>query len=139
LRALASKLGAGLLAGIAGTAAITVSSTLEMRLRGRPPSRAPRDVAERVLGVEAKGDGVLLATVAHGATGIGLGVVGGLAGGSARTYLALGMLPELVLVPALSDVEPPWRWSADEHAISLIHHAAYAMAAGGVFSAASRG
>jgi hypothetical protein len=132
---LATRLGAGLLAGIAGTAAITASSTFEMRLRGREPSRAPRDVAERVLGVKAKGDGVLLATVAHGATGIGLGVVGALAGGSARTYLALGMLPELVLVPALSDVDPPWRWSAGEHAISLIHHAAYAVAAARTYNA----
>jgi hypothetical protein len=49
---LASAAGRGLLAGAIGTAAMTVSSTLEMKLRGRPSSSAPADAASKVLGVE---------------------------------------------------------------------------------------
>ena len=38
---LASSIGRGLVAGFAGTAAMTVSSTVEAKLRGRAPSSAP--------------------------------------------------------------------------------------------------
>ena len=38
---LATAVGRGLLAGFAGTAAMTVSSTLEARIRGRAASSAP--------------------------------------------------------------------------------------------------
>ena len=37
----ASSIGKGLVAGFVGTAAMTVSSTLEAKLRGRAPSTAP--------------------------------------------------------------------------------------------------
>ena len=35
---IAAKIGMGLFAGLAGTAAMTISSTIEMKLRQRPPS-----------------------------------------------------------------------------------------------------
>jgi hypothetical protein len=53
---LAADVGKGLFAGAAGTAAMTVSSTLEMKIRGRPPSSAPADAAAKVLGVEPRGE-----------------------------------------------------------------------------------
>src|SRR5437763_9318259 len=43
----------GLLAGFCGTAAMTLSSTLEEKLRGREPSTAPADAAAKVLGIRA--------------------------------------------------------------------------------------
>ena len=49
---LASTIGKGLVAGFAGTAAMTVSSTLEAKLRGRPGSSAPADAAAKVLGIQ---------------------------------------------------------------------------------------
>ena len=52
----AATIGKGLVAGLAGTAAITVSSTLEMKLRHRPPSEAPAKVGEKVLGVRPKNE-----------------------------------------------------------------------------------
>jgi hypothetical protein len=48
----AADFGKGLFAGVAGTAAMTVSSTLEMKLSGRPASQTPADAAEKVLQVE---------------------------------------------------------------------------------------
>jgi hypothetical protein len=48
----AAAFGKGLFAGATGTAAMTASSTLEMKLRGRGASSAPADAASKVLGVE---------------------------------------------------------------------------------------
>ena len=48
----AADFGKGLFAGVAGTAAMTVSSTLEMKLSGRPASQTPAEAAEKVLQVE---------------------------------------------------------------------------------------
>jgi SAM-dependent methyltransferase len=48
---LASNIGKGIVAGFAGTAAMTVSSTLEQHLRGRAASTAPADATAKVLGI----------------------------------------------------------------------------------------
>ncbi len=47
----AARVGKGLFAGAAGTTAMTVSSTLEMKIRGRQGSSAPAQAAAKVLGV----------------------------------------------------------------------------------------
>lgn len=49
---LASDFGKGLFAGAAGTAAMTVTSTLEMKLSGRGASDTPAQAAEAVLSPE---------------------------------------------------------------------------------------
>ncbi len=46
----ASTLGKGLFVGAADTAVMTLSSTMEMKLRGRSASSAPADPAAKVLG-----------------------------------------------------------------------------------------
>jgi hypothetical protein len=48
----ATAFGKGIFAGVAGTAAMTLSSTIEMKLRGRAASSAPAQAAAKVLGVE---------------------------------------------------------------------------------------
>jgi hypothetical protein len=45
----------GLAAGLAGTAALTVSQRIEMAITGRPPSDLPAQVAEGVLGISPHG------------------------------------------------------------------------------------
>ena len=52
LTTLANGIGKGVIAGVAGTAAMTVSSTLEAKLRGRPFSTAPAKAATKALGIE---------------------------------------------------------------------------------------
>ena len=68
---LASSISKGLFAGAIGTAAMTVSSTLEMKARGRAASTAPADAAGKVLGVEPKDEGGRPASqpLSTGATG----------------------------------------------------------------------
>jgi hypothetical protein len=48
----AAAFGKGIFAGVAGTAAMTLSSTIEMKLRGRPASSTPAQAAAKVLSVE---------------------------------------------------------------------------------------
>ncbi|HVX01350.1 MAG TPA: hypothetical protein VHA52_13085, partial [Candidatus Babeliaceae bacterium] len=49
---ISSAIGRGLLAGLAGTAAITLSQMIEMRITKRKPSEAPVKVAEQVTKVK---------------------------------------------------------------------------------------
>lgn len=48
-------IGRGLIAGFAGTVAITISQMIEMKITGREQSNAPMKVAGKALGVEARG------------------------------------------------------------------------------------
>jgi hypothetical protein len=48
----AAAFGKGIFAGVAGTAAMTLSSTIEMKVRGRPASSTPAQAAAKVLGVQ---------------------------------------------------------------------------------------
>jgi hypothetical protein len=133
-------------AGAGGTAAITASSTLEMRLRGRPPSTAPIDAVERLLGRRLP-DGVRgpVGTAAHVASGLALGPPRVLldrlgVGEPAATglFALVAWTPDAVVVPALGVTDPPWRWGAVEVAISAWHHVAYALGASAGLTAARR-
>jgi uncharacterized protein YndB with AHSA1/START domain len=134
-RRAATAIGRGALAGLAGAVVMSLSTNAEMRLRGRPPSDAPARAIERLLGTRIRGrrDRVRAAAVGHVVASVGVGSVRGAmdAAGVARAAagaatLGLALVPELVVVPALGAAPPPWRWSAAETAISVLHHAVYA-------------
>jgi len=137
----AVAVGRGLVAGAAATAAMTVSSTAEMKLRGREPSAAPAEVAAKLLGVEPKHE-QRFGTVAHLSMGVSLGAARGLlevAGlsrdAAAGAFLGIAWAPDLVLVPAAGAAPPPWRWGLAEIAISGFHHVVYAAAGEAVYRA----
>jgi uncharacterized protein YndB with AHSA1/START domain len=143
----AAAVGRGGLAGVAGAVAMSVSTNVEMRLRGRPPSDAPARAIERVLGtrIEGRKRRVRAAAAGHLATSLGLGSargamdaagVPGAAAGAATFALALA--PEVVVVPALGAGPPPWRWGVAETAISVLHHAVYAGTVLAVYGALRR-
>lgn len=78
---IAASIGTGLVAGLAGTAAMTVSSTIEARLRGRPFSTAPARATAKVLGIqgfETARDQARFNDLSHWGYGTGWGVVRGL-------------------------------------------------------------
>ncbi|MHB1594740.1 MAG: hypothetical protein ACYCO9_21735 [Streptosporangiaceae bacterium] len=74
----AAAIGVGLAAGVAGTAAMTVSSTIEMMIRGRPASSAPAQAASKVLGVEPRKK--RFGTIVHWIYGTSWGAVRGVLG-----------------------------------------------------------
>jgi hypothetical protein len=142
--------------GLAGMAAMALSTGLEMRLRGRASSGVPADVLARALeelpGAPAaraarrlRRDEPLRRAVSWAApwpTALAAGGVrealaaAGLDEPEATAALfVLVCLPDLGLAPLAGAAEPPWRWGADELAISLAHHLAFALAAGAARSA----
>jgi hypothetical protein len=140
LDALPGAIGRGLVAGVAGTAAMTVSSTLEARWRGRPPSAAPARATAKVLGIREFDTPLAEARfndLSHWGYGTAWGVVRGLlaaAGLSPRAAtIAHGAAvygTEQVTLPALEVASPAIFWGAREIAIDALHHAVYATATG---------
>jgi hypothetical protein len=130
----------GLLAGFAGTAAMTVSSTAEARLRGRPPSTAPARATAKVLGIkefESELAQARFSDLSHWGYGTSWGAVRGL-------YAALGLSPRAataahgatvygaaqVTLPALEIAPPVVFWPKAEIVVDAFHHAVYAAATG---------
>jgi hypothetical protein len=134
------SIGRGLVAGLAGTAAMTISSTLEARLRGRALSTAPARATAKVLGIKEFDSDLASARfndLSHWGYGTGWGVVRGLlaaAGLSPKAAtLAHGAAvygAEQVTLPALDVAPPAIFWSKQEIAIDAFHHAVYAAATG---------
>jgi predicted alpha/beta hydrolase len=114
---------------------MTVSSTVEMRLRGREPSTVPAQAAGRILGVAPTGEHERrrIATFVHWGYGAGWGAARGLIGalgvrgsGATALFFAVVWCAELVTLPALDiGVAPVWRWSRVEVGIDAFHHAVY--------------
>jgi hypothetical protein len=137
---LAGSIGKGLVAGLAGTAFMTVSSTVEARLRQRKPSSAPARATAKVLGITSFADEIAQARfndLAHWGYGTAWGVMRGLLD-------ALGLPPRAataahgaavwgsaqVTLPALDIAPPALFWAPREIAIDAFHHAVYATATG---------
>lgn len=134
LHDVAAEAGVGVVAGLAGTAAMTASTMIEMRLRGRPPSPMPARAASKVLGVKPEGEKQekRLNNLTHWAYGTGWGAVRGLFGclglpapAASAAHLATVWGAEQVVFPALSLGPPIPKWGAKETAIDLLHHMVY--------------
>jgi hypothetical protein len=134
----AHHLGRGIVAAAAGTAAMTISSTLEMKLRGRPPSDAPGKAVTKLLHVDVRDDLATgrLPTIAHVMTGLSLGAVRGVlgfAGVGEPAFFTVSMVPDTVGLAALGIAPPPWQWPKVEVAVSVLHHAVFAAATDTVY------
>jgi hypothetical protein len=137
LNDMAAAVGRGFLAGLAGTAAMTVSSTVEMNLRSRKASDAPARAASKVLGVKPVGEAERqrFSNLVHWAYGTlwgsvrGLLAVLGFSGApAAGAHLAAVWGFELVTLPALGVAPPVTQWDGVEVAIDAWHHLVYAAA-----------
>lgn len=135
----AANVGKGLFAGLAGTAAMTVSSTAEMKLSGRGASETPAQAAEKVLNVQPDDDEseATFSNLVHWGYGTGWGGVRGLldsAGlsGPAATvaHLTLVWGGEQVILPALNVSAPVFKYGGKAVATDLLHHVVYAAATG---------
>lgn len=139
----AANFGKGLFAGLAGTAAMTVSSTLEMKMSGRAASETPAQAAEEVLDVRPNDEEseARFSNLVHWGYGTGWGSVRGLldsAGlsGPAATLAHLGLVwgSEQVILPALNVSAPVFRYGGKAMATDLLHHTVYAAATGLAYS-----
>jgi hypothetical protein len=136
---IASCVGKGLFAGVAGTAAMTLGSTIEMKLRGREASTVPSDAAGKVLGVQprnARGK-ARFATVVHWTYGASWGAVRGLIAATGLRGPAADVVhfagvwtAALVMLPSLKVAPPVTEWPPEEIALDALHHVIYAAGTG---------
>lgn len=140
---IAADFGKGLFAGLAGTVAMTASSTLEMKLSGRGESTTPAQAAEAVLDVEPPNEEAesKFSNLVHWGYGTGWGGVRGLlasAGlsGPAATVVHLALIwgSEQVILPALNVSAPVFKYGGKATATDLLHHTVYATATGLAYS-----
>lgn len=144
LKSLGMVIGIGVLAGLAGTVAITISQTIEMSLTKRPPSTTPVDAVSKVLDVKAvkKAKKEKVSQEIHWTYGTiwgiprGLITLTGLQGWPATLLhfvaisgTAMTMLPKLDLAPPVTEQDPK------TIAIDTLHHAVYALAVGLAYDA----
>jgi hypothetical protein len=139
-----AAIGKGLLAGLVGTAAITLSQMIEMRITKRKVSEAPTKVVAQVADVKPVTDEAKekVTQKIHWTYGTSWGIARGLLGltslpawaaiaahFSALWATSLVMLPAFDAGPKITEEEPK------TVAIDVMHHAVYAIAAGLTYDA----
>lgn len=143
LGALGAAIGKGLIAGAAGTLAITVSQLIEMRITKRKPSDAPAKAVKKTLHIEATpGNKEEFSNEVHWAYGTSWGALRGLlslAGinGFAATSIHMAAVwgTAITIEPKL-DIAPPLKeWESKDIAVDIFHHLVYAVVAGLVYDA----
>jgi len=142
LKTASADFGKGLLAGFAGTLAITASQTVEAKIRNRPPSSSPADAAGKVLGVAPTGDAEKqrFSTIVHFGYGTawggvrGLLAAGGLRGRQADlVHFALVSGSAMLMLPGLKVAPLVKEWGATEIGTNTLHHLVYAFATGAAY------
>jgi hypothetical protein len=143
LKRLTRVIGNGVVAGFAGTAAMTVSSTVEAKLRGREFSDAPARATARLLGIKEFEDArakARFSDLSHWGYGTGWGIaralIRELGVGSRKAtpaHFAAVWGSALVMLPALEIAPPVVFWRRKEIAIDVFHHLVYAAATGLAF------
>ena len=142
--AFGSALGKGLIAGLVGTAAITLSQTIERKITGKPTSFAPGDAASKALDIEASkmearkkfSDEVNWVYGTSWGSARGILSLLGLKGFPATAihwvaifYTAITIEPDFEVAPPINE------WSKKDLALFAFHHVIYAATAGWVFDA----
>jgi hypothetical protein len=148
LGALGSAIGKGLIAGIAATAAITISQMIEMKITKRKPSEAPVKVASRAAGVKPadKEQKEKVSHEIHWAYGTIWGVARGLVAltglkgalATAAHFVAVWGT-SMILLPKFKAAPPVTEEDARTIAVDGFHHALYATTAGFVYDALDAG
>lgn len=141
---LGKAIGVGLIAGLAGTVAISLSQMIEMKLTRRKPSTVPEEAVSKTLDVQAVSNDKKekVSQEVHWVYGTSWGISRGLlslaglkswpatlAHFSAVWGASMIMLPKLELAPPVQQRE------AKTMLIDGLHHAVYAVVAGLVFDA----
>lgn len=143
-----SAVGKGLLAGLAATAAITLSQMIEMKITKREPSEAPVKVVSETVGAKPahKEDKEKLSQEIHWAYGTVWGVSRGIIGltglkglPAALVHFAAIWGTSMVMLPQFNAAKPIDEQEPQAIAIDGLHHAVYALTATFVYDALDAG
>ncbi|HZG26118.1 MAG TPA: hypothetical protein VEZ17_16135 [Chitinophagaceae bacterium] len=132
----------GLLAGLAGVAAMTLAEKIEQLITKRPNSYVPAHTLERLAGLEPDQDKDWINWTMHWGQGIVLGAVRGMMAekgirGPVGSFLFMNLrlLNDQTLENATGVGALPWTWPKDQQVIDLIHKGIYAFVTGAVADA----
>jgi hypothetical protein len=129
----------GLVAGLAGVAAMTLSEKIEQLFTGRPNSYVPAHTLERLLGRPHRPDSerTIMNWAMHWGQGIALGTVRGLMADrgvrgpvASHMFMNFRLLNDQILENSTGVGALPWTWPVDEQVIDLFHKAVYAHTTG---------
>ncbi len=147
LAELGTAIGIGLMAGLAGTLAITISQAIEMKITGRQSSDTPANAVREVLDVKPVTEGKTkeVSTKIHWVYGTTLGLVrGGLSLFGLNKLLATSIhfiiiwSTELIMLPSLRVAPPITRQKPKAVLTDAFHHMVYALTAGYVFDSINK-
>jgi len=145
---LGSAIGKGLLAGLAATAAITLSQMIEMKITKREPSDAPVKVASETVGAKPVNEEQKeqMSQELHWAYGTSWGVARGIIGltglkGIPAALVHFGAIwgSSMIMLPKYNAAPPVYKQDPKAIAIDGFHHAVYALTAGLVYDALDAG
>lgn len=145
---LGRAIGNGLLAGVAATAAITISQMIEMSITKRQPSEAPVKVVSETIGAKPthEEDKGKLSQEIHWAYGTAWGVSRGIIGltglkglPAALVHFATVWGTSLVMLPHYDASKPVNKREPKELTIDALHHIVYALTATVVYDALDAG
>ncbi|ARS35565.1 hypothetical protein [Pontibacter actiniarum] len=135
----AGAIGKGLVAGLIGTAAMTIAQMVEMQLTGRGASNTPYKAAKKVFGVKAKDkeSKKTISNLMHVAYGATWGVPRALMAefgvdGASGTMAHFGAVwgTELTVMPSLHVMKPVTEWKPKAISEDMLFHSIYAVATG---------
>ena len=142
-----TAIGIGLMAGLAGTIAMTISQMIEMKITGRKSSDTPANAVREVFDIKpvTEGKSKEVSNKVHWVYGTSLGLVRGtlslfglkgLIATSIHFITAWGA--ELLMLPALRVAPPVTKEKPKEILTDAGHHIVYAITAGIVFDAINK-
>ena len=138
-----SVIGKGLLAGLAATAAITLSQMIEMKITGRKPSEAPVKIAKEITGIKPQNEAQKekVSHEIHWAYGTSWGIARGIIGltglkGVPAAIVHFGAIwgTSMIILPKFNASPPITEKDSQAIAIDGLHHAVYAATAGLVYN-----
>ncbi len=144
LGSVASAIGKGVIAGLAGTAAITISQMIEMKITGRKPNTAPADAASKVLDIKpaTEQDKQQFSQEVHWTYGTLWGIARALIAEAGLEGIPASLLhfiavwgTAMVIEPKLGVAPLVTEWEPKSIAVDALHHAVYATVAGLVYDA----
>ena len=141
---LGTAIGVGLIAGLAGTIAMTLCQMAEMKVSGRKPSDTPANAVREVLDVEpvTPRRAEEVSNEVHIAYGTSLGMIRGLLGLTGLKGMLANTLHFIIIwggkifmLPSLRVAAPITHENAKTITTDIVHHVVYVTTAGCVYDA----
>jgi hypothetical protein len=143
-----TAIGVGLIAGLAGTIAMTLCQMTEMKVAHRKPSNTPANAVKEVLDVEpvTPGKAEEVSNEIHFGYGTSLGMIRGLIGLTGLKGMIANTLHFLIvwggkifMLPSLRVAAPITHEDAKAITTDIVHHLVYVSTAGCVYDAIMSG